>query len=92
MTTFLLAAILVLWVGLIQGPPRPLTSYNVGFWYGCLTVTMLSSLYQDYLGRDGYLEAVGEGWQDHHPAMWLIGWALLFLTMNKFKARLQPPE
>lgn len=52
--------------------------FNAGFWAGFIMAIMGTGLYQDFIGKEAYLNLVTNNWVDIAWYLWLIPIIILF--------------
>ena len=61
---------------------RPGKLLSISYWAGMASAFALSCAFQDFLGKDEYLNIVASGWVDYGPHMWIVWIVLAFVATS----------
>ena len=61
---------------------KPGKLLSMSYWSGMATAFAMSCAFQDFLGKDGYLEVIQKGWVDYGPYMWIVWVVLAFIATS----------
>jgi len=51
---------------------KPSEMLSMSFWCGFLAHASFSGMYQDFLGKEAFLNMVRENWMNTSPYMWMF--------------------
>ncbi len=65
---------------------KPSEMLSGSFWAGFITHLSFTAMYQDFLGKELFIQKVNADWMNTSPYMWMVfGIAALWLH-NRFKS------